>query len=123
MRDWFSKSRQYDKAIELTSYLELVEPEATEHRKVLARLYGQAQQWPKAFAAIQDIVKSEINPETKDLLLFAESALHTKRTDQAISICQNVLKDHPTQPKALILLVKASGKRVTPSKPSSTWKM
>ncbi|MBG0770230.1 MAG: tetratricopeptide repeat protein, partial [Anaerolineaceae bacterium] len=104
MRDWFAKSAQYGKAIELTSYLELVEPEAADHRKMLARLYGQAQQWPKAFSAIQEIVKSEINPDPKDLLLFAESALHTKRTDLAISICQNVLKDHPTQPKALILL-------------------
>ncbi|MBG0786226.1 MAG: tetratricopeptide repeat protein [Anaerolineaceae bacterium] len=104
MRDWFSKSELYEKAIELTSYLELVEPEAHDHRKVLARLYGKAQQWSKAFAAIQEIVKSEVNPVTSDLLLFAESALHTKQTDLAISICQNVLKDHPTQPKALILL-------------------
>ncbi len=48
MRDWFSKSLQYEKAIELTSYLELVEPESQEHRKVLARLYGKAQQWHKA---------------------------------------------------------------------------
>ena len=105
-RDWFSKSKQYEKAIELTSYLEIVEPESTEHRKNLARLYGQAKQWPKAFAAIKDIVKSDINPSLDDLLLFAESALQTKQTDLAISICQNVLKDAPTQPKALILLGK-----------------
>jgi len=104
MRDWFSKSRQYEKAIELTSYLEVVEPESTEHREALARLYGQAKQWPKAFTAIQEIVKSDVNPSLNDLLLFAESALQTKRTDLAISICQNVLKDTPAQPKALILL-------------------
>ena len=105
MRDWFSKSRQFEKAIsELTSYLEVVEPESTEHREALARLYGQAKQWPKAFTAIQEIVKSDVNPSLDDLLLFAESALQTKRTDLAISICQNVLKDTPAQPKALILL-------------------
>ncbi len=58
----------------------------------------------QGFYSIQEIVKSEVNPVTSDLLLFAESALHSKQTDLAISICQNVLKDHPTQPKALILL-------------------
>ena len=106
MRDWFSKSKQYEKAIELTSYLEIVEPESAEHRQTLARLYGQAKRWPQAFAAIQDIVKSEINPTLDDLLLFAKSALQTKRIDLAISICQNVLKDVPLQSKALILLGK-----------------
>lgn len=104
MRDWLWKSGRYDKAIDLTSYLELVEPESSEHRKALANLYGQAKQWPKAFAAIQDIVKSEISPAMEDLVLFAESALNTKRTDLAISICQSILKDAPAQPKALILL-------------------
>ena len=104
MRDWYRKSGQYDQAIELTSYLELVEPESTEHRKALATLYGQSKQWPKAFAAIQEIVKSEVSPSMDDLLLFAESALNTKRTDLAISICQNIIKETPNQPKALILL-------------------
>ena len=104
LRDWYRLSGQYDQAIELTAYLELVEPESTEHRKALADLYGQSKQWPKAFAAIQEIVKSEVSPAVDDLLLFAESALHTKRTDLAISICQNVIKETPSQPKALILL-------------------
>ncbi len=104
LRDWYRLSGQYDQAIELTSYLELVEPESTEHRKALADLYGQSKQWPKAFAAIQEIVKSEVSPALDDLLLFAESALHTKRTDLAISICQNIIKETPSQPKALILL-------------------
>ena len=106
MRDWFWKTGQYNQAIDLTSYLELVEPESNNHRKALAKLYGQAKQWSKAFAAIQDIVKSEVSPSVDNLVLFAESALNTKRTDLAISICQNVLKEIPTQPKALILLGK-----------------
>jgi tetratricopeptide (TPR) repeat protein len=104
MRDWLWKSGQFTQAIDLTSYLELVEPESNDHRKALAKLYGQAKQWSKAFTAIQDIVKSEVSPSVDDLVLFAESALNTKRTDLAISICQNVLKETPTQSKALILL-------------------
>ncbi len=104
VRDWFIKSQQYDKAIELTSYLDLVQPESSDHRKSLAGLYGLAKHWSKAYDAIQDIVKSETSPAMDDLILFAESALHTDRTDMSISICQNILKQSPNNTKALVLL-------------------
>ncbi len=104
VRDWFAKTGQYDKAIELTGFLGLVQPESTLHQKTLAKLYGQAKHWTKAYEAIQEIVKSETSPSMDDLILFAESALHTDRTDMSISICQNILKQFPNNTKALVLL-------------------
>ncbi|MDY6874412.1 MAG: tetratricopeptide repeat protein, partial [Chloroflexota bacterium] len=104
LRDGLTKSHQYDQAIELTAYLELVQPENPNHKKTLARLYGQAQQWPQAYDTIQQIVKSETSPSLDDLTLFAESALRTNRADMAVSIAQNILKQSPNHAKALVLL-------------------
>ncbi len=104
LRDGFIQSRQYERAIELTAYLELVQPEDDGHKKTLARLYGQAKQWPQAYETIQQIVKSETTPALDDLTLFAESALRTDRADMAVSIAQNILKQSPNHAKALVLL-------------------
>ena len=103
-RDQFIQSHLYDKAIELTSYLDLLEPENTENPRKLAHLYALAGRWAQAYTAIQKIVKDQAAPEIQDLLLFAESSLHTERTDMSISISQNILKQDPQNPKALILL-------------------
>ena len=103
-RDQFIQSHLYDKAIELTSYLDLLEPENAENPRKLAHLYALAGRWAQAYTAIQKIVKDQAAPEIQDLLLFAESSLHTERTDMSISISQNILKQDPQNPKALILL-------------------
>lgn len=105
-RDYQINVRAYEKAIELTSYLELLEPEADEHPRTLAQLYALAKRWPQAYTAVQQIVKAQAAPAIDDLTLFAESALHTDRVDMAISISQNILKQSPQHPKALILLGK-----------------
>ena len=103
-RDILMNSGQYDQAIELTAYLDLVEPEDPTHHQQLARLYGLAERWPQAYSAIQQIVKSKTEPSTEDLLLFAKAALQTDHADMAISICQNILKRNENQPEALVLL-------------------
>lgn len=104
VRDMLMNDHRYDQAIELTSYLELAELDDPTHSQTLAQLYGFAKRWPQAYATIQQIVKAESNPTLANLLLFAESALHTDRTDMALSICQSVLQQDPQNPKALILL-------------------
>lgn len=104
VRDQFIQSHRYEKAIELTAFLELLEPENTMHSRKLAHLYSLAGRWPQAYSAIQQIVKGQASPEMDDLILFAESSLHTDRTDMSISITQNILKQDPHHPKALILL-------------------
>ena len=103
-RDQYIHSHLYEKAIELTAYLELLEPENSENPKKLAHLYALAGRWAQAYTAIQTIVKDQASPAIEDLLLFAESSLHTERTDMSISISQNILKQDPQNPKALILL-------------------
>lgn len=103
-RDQYVNSHHYEKAIELTAYLELLEPENSENPRKLAHLYALAERWAQAYTAIQKIVKDQAAPAIEDLLLFAESSLHTERTDMSISISQNILKQDPQNPKALILL-------------------
>ena len=103
-RDQYIQSQLYDKAIELTAYLELLEPENSVNPRKLAHLYALAGRWAQAYAAIQKIVKDQAAPAIEDLLLFADSSLHTDRTDMSISISQNILKQDPQNPKALILL-------------------
>jgi len=104
VRNQYMTSHQFNKAIELTSYLELIEPDEQNHKRKLAELYSLAKRWPQAYATVQQIVKSEATPALDDLILFAESALHTDRTDMAISICQNILKQDPQNAKALVLI-------------------
>ena len=104
VRDESIASQRYEKAIELTAYLELFEPENADHPKKLAHLYALAGRWSQAYSAIQKIVKDQAAPEIDDLLLFAEASLHTDRTDMSISISQNILKQEPHHAKALILL-------------------
>ena len=104
LRDQYINSHLYEKAIELTAYLELLEPEVSEHPRKLAHLYALAGRWAQAYASIQQIVKDQAAPEIEDLLLFAESSLHTDRTDMSISISQNILKQDPQHPKAMILV-------------------
>lgn len=103
-RDVYEKSNKLDKAIEMTSLLERVNPDDKTHKSELARLYGLASRWEDAFACLQGLVKSDSSPGIKDLERFAEAALKTDRIDMAISICHNILKDHARDTKALVLL-------------------
>jgi len=103
-RDLFEKAGQISKSIELTSYLERIEPENIEHKRALVRLYGQADLWYEAFAFMEALINSEGNDELEDLEMFAESAVRTKQTEVAVSVCQNILKKNANNPKALVLL-------------------
>jgi len=103
-RDVYEKVQNYEKAIELTSYLERAIPDDISQKRSLARLYSAGQRWKEAFSTLQDLIKSESNPNSKDLERFAEAALKTDHIDMAISICQNILKQVPRNTKALILL-------------------
>lgn len=106
LRNHLESNGQLEKAIELTSYLERIEPEEKIHRQDLARVYTKAKRWEDAFITLQEIIKAEPSPQTVVLEMFAESALSTGRTDTAISICQNILKSNPQNQKALIFLGK-----------------
>lgn len=105
-RNEFEINGAYPQAIEVASFLERVEPEAIEHQRALARLYCKASRWEDAFSLLQKMVRDVSDPEMIDLAAFAESALMIGRIDMAISICQNILKQDKTNPKALILLGK-----------------
>jgi len=103
-RDVYEKVQNYEKAIELTSYLERAIPGDITQKRSLARLYSVVERWQKAFFILQELIKSESNPNTKDLERFAEAALKTDHIDMSISICQNILKDASRNTKALVLL-------------------
>ena len=107
LRDGLFKSHQYNKAIELTSYLALAEPDEKTHRRMLAELYCQAERWQDAYQHLQQLVKSDSAPEIEDLEKFAQAALKTDHVDMTVSICQNILKDSPHNSKALVLLGEA----------------
>ena len=106
-RDIYEKAKEYPKAIELTAYLDRLEPGAQVHRSNLARLYGKAERWPDAFTTLQALIKSQSTPDLTDLERFAESALRTDHLDMAISICQNIIKQDIQNAKSLILLGEA----------------
>ncbi len=103
-RDLYIKSQNYQKAIELSTYLHLLNPEDLENERTLARLYMLAGRWNDAYQNLQHLMKSIPSPSTECLEWFAESALKTGRDEMAISICQNILKQEPHATRALILL-------------------
>lgn len=104
IRNIYETTKNYEKALDLTAYLERREPDQNHHKSVLARLYSKKNRWEQAYAILQGFIKSTTNPEIEDLERFAESALKTGRVDIAISVCQNILKREAQNTKALILL-------------------
>lgn len=104
LRDIYEKAENYDKALDLTSYIERREPDLVQHKRALARLYSKKNRWEETFVTLQEFIKSTATPDVQDLEIFAESALQTGRTDIAISACQNILKKEAHNSKALILL-------------------
>jgi len=107
IRNIYEKAQNYDKALDLTSYLERREPNQNDHKRTLAQLYSKRNRWEETFTTLQEFIKSTTAPEIEDLERFAESALKTKRVDIAISVCQNILKKESHNAKALILLGKS----------------
>jgi len=107
LRDGYLISNDYNKAIELTSFLELADPDNSTHKHMLASLYCQAKRWQDAYTHLQKVVKTESSPSIEDLENFALAALKTERVDMAISICQNILKQSPHNSKALVFLGEA----------------
>ena len=104
IRNIYEKTHNYDKALDLTSYLERREPDQNHHKSVLARLYSKKDRWEETFTILQGFIKSIPNPEIEDLERYAESALKTGKVDIAISVCQNIIKKESQNSKALILL-------------------
>lgn len=104
IRNIYESTQDYDKALDLTAYLERREPDQNHHKSVLARLYSKKNRWEETYTILQEFIKSTSSPEVEDLERFAESALKTGRVDTAISICQNILKKEAQNTKALILL-------------------
>lgn len=106
-RDILVKDHYIEKAIELSSYLEKVDPDESEHKRSLAHLYTLAKRWKQAFSLLQAIIKSETSPLVEDLEKFALSALRTEHIDMAISICHNILQKNDRSVKALVILGEA----------------
>lgn len=104
IRDIFVKNHHFEKAIPLTAYLTLMEPDKKQHKQKLAELYIQAERWQEAFSALQSIVKTEAAPRIEDLVHLAKSAMKTNHVDMSISICQNILQQDPNNSKALVIL-------------------
>jgi tetratricopeptide (TPR) repeat protein len=104
IRNIYEVAQNYDKALDLTSYLERLEPDQNNHKRDLARLYSKKDRWEETFATLQEFVKSIAAPEIEDLERFAESALKTGHVDIAISACQNILRRESKNTKSLILL-------------------
>jgi tetratricopeptide (TPR) repeat protein len=104
IRDVYEKAQNYDKALELTSYLERLEPTNNNHKRKLACLYSKTNRWDETYTTLQEFINQTTNPEIEDLERFAESALKTDRVDTAITVCQNILKKEKYNAKALILL-------------------
>ena len=102
--DLYEKNNQIDKAVELTSYLERVEPTEISHKRTLARLYAQAKRWQDAFTFLQALIQSESTPVIVDLERFAEAAMRTDQVEMAISISQNIIKRDAHNTQALVLL-------------------
>ena len=103
-RDLYEEGQHTGKAIELTSYLERLEPEDKAHKRKLSQLYSQMERWQEAFSTLQGLVKSDSRPKLEDLERFAESAIRTDRIEMAVSVCQNILKQDAKNTKALVLL-------------------
>lgn len=103
-RDLYDESNQIEKSIELTSYLERIEPTEIAHKRSLARLYARAERWQDAFTFLQTFINSMESSEIEDLEMYAEAAVRTQQTETAISICQNILQRYEKNPKALVLL-------------------
>ncbi|MFU8826282.1 MAG: tetratricopeptide repeat protein [Brevefilum sp.] len=103
-RDLYEKANRDEQAIELTAFLERIEPNDFIHKRNLARLLAKADRWQDAFAFLQTIVKSDSKTDVIDLEMFAEAAVRTSQTETAMSICQNILRRSPNNPKALVLL-------------------
>jgi len=104
IKDIYIKAGKIDKAITLTSYLDLAKPEEISHKRTLVELYSQAERWQEAYTTSQQIIKFVNEPLIEDLVRFAKSAMKTDRVDIAISICQNILQQAPNNTKALVLL-------------------
>jgi tetratricopeptide (TPR) repeat protein len=104
IRNIYETNQNYDKALDLTAYLERREPDQYHHKSVLARLYSKKNRWEETYTILQEFIKSTHSPQIEDLERFAESALKTGREDTAISVCQNILKKEAQNTKALILL-------------------
>lgn len=105
-RDEYENNGWLKRAIELVSFLSVLEPEEQDHKSVLARLYCKSERWQDAFELLQKVISTSTDPNVEDLTFFAEAALETKQVDLAISICQNILKQEKDQAKALVLLGK-----------------
>ena len=103
-RDLYERGRHLEKAIELTSYLERLEPEEKNHKRKLSQLYSQMERWQEAFSTLQWLVKSDSRPNLDDLERFAKAAIQTDRIEMAISVCQNIIKQDTKNTKALVLL-------------------
>ncbi len=103
-RDAYEKAHQWEKSIELTAYLERLEPSVIAHKRDLARLFAQTQRWEDAFAFLQTLVKTDSDQDLEDLERFAEAALRTDHVEMAMSICHNIIKQDAQNPKALVLL-------------------
>jgi len=103
-REYFEKVQDIEKATQLTSLLERLEPDQREHKRDLARLYSKEGRWERAFEVLQGLTKSETAPSIAELESFAESALKTNRVDMSIAICHNILKQNDKNTKALVLL-------------------
>ena len=103
-RNLYERGGSSSKSIEIASYLERLEPDNSQHKRTLSRLYSQVERWQEAFSTLQDLVKSDPSPEPGDLERFAKAALRTDRIDMAISVCQNILKHDGKNTKALVLL-------------------
>jgi len=103
-RDLYEKAENIDKAIELTSFLERIEPGEKNHKQDLARLYSQVDRWQESYSILQEVIKRDPSPAVKDLERFAEAALRTDRIDMSMSICQNILKQNDHNTRALVLL-------------------
>ena len=107
IRNIYENAQNYDDALDLTAYLERLQPDKPHHKRALARLYSKKKRWEETFTTLQEFIKTSGSPITVDLEVFAESALETGRIDIAISVCQNILKQEPHNAKALILLGKS----------------
>jgi tetratricopeptide (TPR) repeat protein len=103
-RDGYEKAHLWEKSIELTAYLERLEPTVIAHKRDLARLYAQTQRWDDAFSFLQTLVKTDSDHDLEDLERFAEAALRTDHVEMAMSICHNIIKQDAHNPKALVLL-------------------
>lgn len=121
-RDLYDESNQIEKSIELTSYLERIEPTEIAHKRSLARLYARAERWQDAFTFLQTFINSMESSEIEDLEMYAEAAVRTQQTETAISICQNILQRYEKIQRRWFYWEKFTTSKVIPLKQSSIWK-